>query len=160
MVERVEIYVRQQRTDHCSLRGSRFGRAPFLRAFHDALSQELLQQAQNAAVRYLCLHQNHQLVLRYVVEVSFDVGIHHPCVSCSEQLLHTVHGLPGTASRSKAITVLMEAVFEDGFYHIKQCGLHNAVSDGGYAQWPLVAASRFFDPHPAHGFGFISAFAQ
>jgi hypothetical protein len=43
-------------------------------------------------------------------QLSFDVGIHHPWVSCSEQLLHTVHGLPGTASRSKAITVLMEAV--------------------------------------------------
>jgi hypothetical protein len=63
----------------------RFRRLPAAGGVHNALSQELLQQRKNAAIRDLFADAGQQLILRDAVEISFDVGVHHPGVSSIQQ---------------------------------------------------------------------------
>ena len=80
MVQRVEIDVRQQRTEHRSLRRSLL-RRPALQAVQDALLQERFEQLQHSSVRHLLRHPLHQPVVRNRVEVALQVGIHDPGVA-------------------------------------------------------------------------------
>ena len=85
MVERVEVNVRQQRTDDCSLRSALRGRLPAPTRFQHALLQILFQQPQEASVGDFLFHQLQQLVLWDAVEVAFQVGVHHPRLTLREQ---------------------------------------------------------------------------
>ena len=82
VVQRVEIDVRQQRTDHRSLRRSRLGRprAPALSI--TSCLQERFEQASTRPSATFSATRCQQPVVRDRVEVAFQIGIHHPRVSC------------------------------------------------------------------------------
>ena len=74
MIQRVQIDVAQQRTDHRAL-GRALFRNPFAGILQNTLFQERLDQCQNAALSDLAGHQGQQAVFRDRVEVAFQIGI-------------------------------------------------------------------------------------
>jgi hypothetical protein len=76
------------------------------------------------------LHKGEKFVLWNVVEVAFDVGVHHPCLACFELLFNAGYGRPGTAPGTKTITLIAEVPLEDRFDDGAEGLLHDAVAHG------------------------------
>ena len=76
MVQRVEVEVRQQRTDDGSLRGAALRRLPAFQFFQHPGFEALFQQPQDAAVHDALPNQLHQPWVRDRVEVTLEVTVH------------------------------------------------------------------------------------
>ena len=91
-VQRMQVNVRQKRTDDRALRRAA-RRRPFLQSMNNVLSQPARQEFQQATVADALLDPFFQPGVRNAVKVAFDVGIHHMRVAFLQRLRKRL--LPG-----------------------------------------------------------------
>ena len=154
VVERVEVDVRQERAEDCSLRAAPLGR-PAHRRVHHVLPKELRNQPQDTSVGNLCLDASHQLLVRNRVEVRLQIGVHHPRVARFQQAVHAAERVLAAPSRAEAVAVLGKGPLEDRFKHVTQRPLHHTVSHGRDTERALLTAARLRNPHPSDRMGLI-----
>src|SRR6266508_3239897 len=159
VVQRVKIDVRQQRTNHRTLRRSRL-RRPMSHPFHHFLLQHRLHQFQHSAVCHFLRHSLQQLLLRDGVEVALQISIDYPGVSCFEQVVHTTQRIFAASPRTKPVAVLSEVSFEDRLQHVTQRRLNHSVTHRRNAQRALLATTRLGDPLAPHRLRTITAVRQ
>src|SRR5437870_1998438 len=159
VVQRVKIDVRQQWTNHRTLRRSRL-RRPVGQPFHHFCLQHRLYQFQHSAVCHFLRHSLQQLLLRYRVEVALQISINHPGVSCFEQVVHTTQRIFAAPSRPKPVALLSKVSFEDRFQHIAQRRLYYSATHRRNAQRSLFATTRLGYPLAPHRLRTITAIRQ
>ena len=137
MVQRIQINVAQQRTEHRSLRRPGLG-FPFLQAVQNAGLQKGLDQPEHPPVRDAFPQPGHQPVVRDRVEVALQVGIHHVHVTLLQQVIHPPQCVFAAPSGPKAVAVLGEFLLEDRFDDVADRGL--APPDRAPWESPAVVA--------------------
>src|SRR5262245_23925158 len=84
--------------------------------------------------------------MRYGIEVTLEVRIHHMHLSRLEQCVHAPQRILGPSSRTEAVTVLGKFSLEDAFQDMPQRALHDPFSRRRYAQRSLFPAPGLVDP--------------
>src|SRR5438552_7436876 len=159
VVQRVKIDVRQQWTNHRTLRRSRL-RRPVGQPVHHFCLQHRLYQFQHPAVCHFLRHLLQQLLLRYRVEVALQISINHPGVSCFKQVVHTTQRIFAAPPRPKPVAVRSKVSFEDRFQHIAQRRLYYSATHRRNAQRSLFATTRLGYPLAPHRLRTITAIRQ
>src|SRR6266567_1497213 len=143
---RMQVDVRQQRTDHRTLRRP-LRRRPSFHAPQDVLREPAAQQTENAPIADALLDPLHQPLVWDGVEVALKVGVHHEGMALFDQMRHFAQRVPATAPRPKAVARRTERRLEDRFQHELYRRLDNAILDRGYPQRSrLAVALRDVDP--------------
>ncbi len=159
VVERVEIDVRQQRTDDRPLRASPLGR-PSLGRVHHLLLEKRLDEPEHLPVDDLRPHPCHQSAVRDRVEVAFQVRIHDPRVPCLEQVIHAAKRVLASPPRSEPVAVFSKVPLEDRFRNVAHRGLHDPVFNRRNPERALLLRARLRYPHPSHRLGSVAPFPQ
>jgi site-specific DNA recombinase len=133
--------------DHPALRGP--GRlAPDLAVLHHPGAQHRAQQLQDRLVADPLLHRLHELLVRDRREAGSDVCLHHPPPApralIGEHLQGVVRRQPGPEPEAAR----QEPRLEDRLEHDLQRGLHDAVTNSGNRQRPLLRRARLGYQHP------------
>ena len=79
-------------------------------------------------------------LMRYAVEETLQVSIHHMGVASFNQSIHFPQCILAAASRAKAVTRLLKLSLKDRFDHQLKCRLHDAVFDHRFSQRSNLAA--------------------
>ena len=119
-----------------------------------------LEKFQNPSVGDFPFDLFHESFVRYGVEVSLDVGIHHPSVSALEERHHSAKGVLASSARAKAIALCGKFPLEDGFEHIAQSRLHHSVPHSGNTQGAHLFRPRFRNPLASRRVWLIPVFLQ
>ena len=145
-IERMQIQIRKQRTNHRPLRRTA-NRCPLRKIAYYILLEVSLDQFEYPAVTDSLLHQRQQIFMWYRIEVTGKIGIHHVGVALLDHSIYLTKCVLAPSPRSKAIACFFELLLENRFdNHLQRC-LHNAILDYRYSQWTGLA-SRFGDLHP------------
>src|SRR5215469_1669092 len=127
-VERMQIEVGEQWRDHCPLGRSR-RRPPARHVLHDVLLEEALDQRQNRPVTDRALDPGHQPVVRDAVEITLQVGVHHPGQPRLQQPIDFPQRVLATTSRAEAVAARPELRFKDRLDDHLESRLHDPVLD-------------------------------
>src|SRR6266550_2686263 len=149
MVQRVEIQVRQKRTNHRSLGRAYFGRLPACELFQHSSFEALLQQRQDTAVHDALSYQSEQPLMRYRFEVAFEIQVHTINETLSQKFLHPFDRLTASASGPKPVAVLGKVPLQYRFEQVFYCCFHRAIAYRRDSQRSLFAGAGFGYPFPA-----------
>jgi len=127
MVQRVEIGVGQNRGKNRPLGYSGF-RSPGPQLFQNPLAKELLDQPQDAAIRYLLLDNFHQPIFRDRIKVTFQIRVHHVHIPGGEQLFDASQGIVASTAMAEAEAPFMKRGVQNRLDHVDQGRLHDPVS--------------------------------
>src|SRR5262249_23152962 len=125
-VQRVKINIGQKGADHCPLRRPSY-RRPALQFLDNVLTEKQLDQLMHGAVTNPFFNSTPKDLMRYGVEETLQVGIHHMGVAFLDQRIHFPQCLFRAASRPKAVTGLLKLLLKDRFDHQLEGRLHDAV---------------------------------
>jgi hypothetical protein len=140
-IDRMQVQIGKQGADHGPLRAA-FLRGPEGHPLHDILLEKCSYQLQHAPIRNITADVGQQRAVRNTVEVGFEVGIHHVCVTGLEQSLHLSQGVLASAPWSEPITVRDEYILEDRLDHDSHCSLDDSVPHTGDSQRSLLLAAE------------------
>ena len=108
LIEGVQIDVGDQRTDHPALRTALWG-GLILVTDHYATAQELPEQPQDTAIRYLTPEPADDEIVVQCVKALGQIHIHHPlAVVATNEQLGFGNGVVGTSTRSVAVARRVE----------------------------------------------------
>src|SRR6266571_3245885 len=157
MVQSVEIGVGQQRTDDRPLGGASFGRTPPFAGFHHTLLEHPSDQFQNGSIGNVLGDYGQEFILRYAIEIAFEVGVHHPDFPLLEELNDSPKRVFGSSPRPESVAVFGKEFLEDWFEHVAQRHFDDPIFDFGHTEGPHFFASQFGYPDPLHRLGLVLA---
>src|SRR6266568_4812322 len=134
MVQSVEIGVGQQRTDDRPLGGAGFGRTPPFAGFHHTLLEHPSDQFQNGSIGNVLGDYGQEFILRYAIEIAFEVGVHHPDFPLLEELNDSPKRVFGSSPRPESVAVFGKEFLEDWFEHVAQRHFDDPIFDFGHTE--------------------------
>lgn len=137
LVELVEIYVGENRTDDAALRCSTVASVQ-LTIFHVSCVQKFTDETQEAFIRYFLFQNFNHDVMVNVVKEAFDVSLDKPFAPC-KSVLYLSQSCVTASVGSEAVRCVFKATlihrFEQHTYHF----LHELVINGRYSQRSLFS---------------------
>ena len=147
LVERVEIQIREQRTDDRPLGRPRLGRR-LLQPFENRLLQKRVEQCEHTSIGHLRFDPCTQRRARNRIEIRLKVRVHNMDVVRTQQGRDPAQRIFRAPSRSKPITVRGEVPFVDRFQYQAEGRLHDAISHRWNPERAAFLRARFGNPVP------------
>src|SRR5271157_3009886 len=159
VVERIQIDIGQQRTDHRALGRSRF-RCPEVHLLQYSLCQECFQQLQRPPIGDLRFHPLQQFRSRDGVEVALQIRIDDPAVTLLQQGIDAAQRVLAAPFRSESVALRCEVPLEYRLQHCSERRLRHPVAHRGNPQRALFFAAQLVNPMPPHRLRSITAVRQ
>ena len=119
MVKRIQVDIRQQRTQDSALRCTCF-RCPTRGHFHDLLFQKQLHQRQEAIVSNLVPDTGHEKIMGNRIKIRLQVRIYYIGVALLEKRVYPSQCVLTSTAGPKPVTVIGEVLFKHGFKNVAQ----------------------------------------
>ena len=115
-IDRVQIQVREQRTDHSAL-GCSFLGTPQGQVLHNVLLEESLNQGHHSAICNVASHVVEERLVRDSVEVGFKISINNMNIAFLKKLLNFPESILTSATWAKTLTALDKFLLKDRLDH-------------------------------------------